>query len=279
MVNDMIIRGMAEKTRTSYTQAVAGLAKFYRRSPDQVTHEEVQAYLLHLIQERKLAWSTCNIAAQGLRFLFHVTLQHDAVAFRIPGPRQPSTLPVILSRDDVHRIVSAATDGKHHALLATTYAAGLRVGEAVRLTITDIDATRQAIRVEQGKGAKDRYTVLPPGLLAELRAYWRLYRPSAWLFPGADGERPITVWTAQHAYYGAKRRAGVTKRGGIHALRHAFATHLLEAGVDLPTIQRLLGHRSLQTTSRYLHLAEVAGIAPGSPLDLLATPTPPSPLA
>lgn len=269
MVNDMVLRGMAEKTRTSYTQAVAGLAKCYRRSPDQITHDEVQAYLLHLIQERKLAWSTCNIAVHGLRFLFHTTLGHDTVAFHIPGPRQRSKLPLILSRDEVRRILAAATDPQPHALLTTTYAAGLRVGEAVRLKITDLDGTRHTIRVEQGKGAKDRDTVLPPGLLVELRAYWRRERSAVWLFPRRDRATPLTVWQAQHIFYDAKRRAGITKRGGIHALRHATATHWLEAGVPLPTIQRLLGHRSLQATARYLHLAQVAGIAPGSPLDLL----------
>jgi site-specific recombinase XerD len=269
MVNDMILRGMAEKTRTAYTQAVAGLAKFYRRSPDQITHDDVQAYLLHLIQERKLAWSTCNIAVHGLRFFFHVTLQHDPVTFTIPGPRQPSKLPLILSRDDVRRICAAASDPQPHALLMTTYAAGLRVGEAVRLKVTDLDATRPTIRVEQGKGAKDRDTVLPPGLLAALRAYWRHDRPDEWLFPRRDGVSPLTVWQAQHFFYDAKRRAGITKRGGIHGLRHACATHWLEAGVPLPTIQRLLGHRSLQATARYLHLAQVAGITPGSPLDLI----------
>jgi site-specific recombinase XerD len=279
MVNDMIVRGMAEKTRTSYTQAVAGLAKFYRRSPDQITHEDVQAYLLYLIQERKLAWSTCNIAVHGLRFFFHVTLQHDAVAFTIPGPRQRSKLPEILSREEVQRLLAAARDGQPRALLMTTYAAGLRVSEAVHLKVTDLDATRQTIRVEQGKGAIDRYTVLPPSLVTALRAYWRRARPAGWLFPARKGDHPLTVWCAQHAFYDAKRRAQIRKRGGIHSLRHCFATHLLEAGVDLPTIQRLLGHRSLQTTSRYLHLAEVAGIAPGSPLDLLAIPRPSSPSA
>ncbi len=276
MVNDLILRGMAEKTQKAYTQAVAGLARFYRRSPDQITHDEVQAYLLHLIQERKLAWSTCKIAVHGLRFFFHVTLQHDAVAFTIPGPRRRSKLPELLSREDVHRILTAALDGQPRALLMTTYAAGLRVSEAVRLKVTDLDATRQTIRVDQGKGATDRYTVLPPTLLAELRAYWRRYRPSEWLFPRREGTSPLTVWQAQHAFYKAKRCAHIRKRGGIHALRHAFSTHLLEAGVDLPTIQRLLGHRSLQTTSRYLHLVQVTRITPGSPLDLLATaPRPP----
>jgi integrase/recombinase XerD len=269
MVNDMLLRGMADKTRTSYTQAVAGLGKFYRRSPDQITPDEVQAYLLHLIQERKLAWSTCKIAVCALRFLFHTTLRHDAVAFHIPGPRQRSKLPLILSRDEVRRILAAATDHQPHALLTTTYAAGLRVGEAVRLKITDLDGPRHTIRVEQGKGAKDRDTVLPPGLLVELRAYWRHERSAVWLFPRRDRATPLTVWQAQHMFYDAKRRAGITKRGGIHALRHAAATHWLEAGVPLPTIQRLLGHRSLQATARYLHLAQVAGVAPGSPLDLL----------
>ena len=167
MVNDMMLRGMAEKTRQSYTQAVAGLAKFYRRSPDQISHEEVQTYLLHLIRERKLAWSTCSIAVHGLRFWFHMTLGHDAVAFSIPSPRQPSKLPLILSREEVRRLVAAATDRQPHALLMTTYAAALRVSEAVRLKITDLDATRQTIRVAHAKGAKDHDTVLPPGLLAE----------------------------------------------------------------------------------------------------------------
>ena len=275
MVNDMILRGMAEKTRTAYTQAVAGLAKFYRRSPDQITHDDVQAYLLHLIQERKLAWSTCKIAVCALRFLFHATLGHDTVAVHIPGPRQRAKLPLILSRDEVRRILAAATDRQAHALLTTTYAAGLRVGEAVRLKITDLDGTRHTIRVEQGKGAKDRDTVLPPGLLVELRAYWRHERSAVWLFPRRDHVSPLSVWQAQHSFYDAKRRAGITKRGGIHALRHATATHWLEAGVPLPTIQRLLGHRSLQATARYLHLAQVAGGAPGSPLDLLDRFDPP----
>ena len=223
MVNDMVLRGMAEKTRQSYTQAVAGLAKFYRRSPDQISHDEVQTYLLHLIQERKLAWSTCSIAVHGLRFFFHITLGHDAVAFSIPSPRQPSKLPLILSREEVRRLVAAATDRQPHALLMTTYTAALRVSEVVRLNITDLDATRQTIRVEQAKGAKDHDTVLPPGLLAELRAYWRHARPPVWLFPRCDGASPLTVWQAQHVFYKAKRRAGITKRGGIHSLRSVSA--------------------------------------------------------
>ena len=275
MVNDMILRGMAEKTRKAYTHAVAGLAKFYRRPPDQITHHDVQVYLLHLIQERKLSWNTCKIAVCALRFFFHTTLGHDTVAFHIPGSRQRSTLPRIVSRDEVARILAAATDRQAHALLTTTYAAGLRVSEAVRLKITDLDATRQTIRVEQGKGAKDRDTVLPPGLLAELRAYWRHERSAVWLFPRRDSAAPLRVWQAQHRFYEAKRRAGITKRGGIHALRHAAATHWLEASVPLPTIQRLLGHRSLQATARYLHLAQVAGVAPGAPLDLLDRLDPP----
>ena len=182
MVNDMMLRGMAEKTLKSYTQAVASLAKYYRRSPDQISHEEVQTYLLHLMQERKLAWSTCSMAVHGLRFFFHTTLGHDAVAFSIPSPRQPSKLPLILSREEVQRLVAAATDRQPHALRMTTYAAGLRVSEAVRLKITDLDAARQTIRVELGKGAKDH----------SRRACWRSYartggtrgRPCG-CFPGA----------------------------------------------------------------------------------------------
>jgi len=276
---DMVLRGMAVKTREAYLAAVVGLVRFYRRSPDQISDTEVQTYLLHLIQERKRAWSTCNIAVHGLRFFYHVTLKRDRTTFSIPAPRQPAKVPHILSTDDVRRILAATSNLKHHAMLATTYAAGLRVNELVHLRVTDIDSARMTIRVEQGKGAKDRYTLLSVRLLDELRTYWRQERPRTWLFAGQRTDQPMDPSGIQRAYTAAKRRAGVTKRGGIHGLRHAFATHLLEAGVDVPTIQRLLGHRALSTTSRYFHLAHPTLLAHRSPLDLLDSPSTGSPAA
>jgi len=277
MDQDMVLRGMSERTREAYLGAVRGLARYYRRPPDQITAEEVQAYLLELLQVRKRAWSTVNIAVHGLRFLYHVTLKRDAMTFSIPSGHAPATLPHILSTDDVRRILAATPNVRHHAMLATTYAAGLRVNELVHLRVADIDSARMTIRVEQGKGRKDRYTLLSRRLLDELRAYWRQDRPRPWLFAVPGTSHPPDVSGIQRAYRTAKRRAGVSKRGGIHGLRHAFATHLLEAGVDVPTIQRLLGHRALSTTARYFHLTQPAVLAHRSPLDLLdgcATPTP-----
>jgi site-specific recombinase XerD len=275
MDNDMLVRGFAERTRETYLAAVTRLARHYRRAPDQLSLQEVQAYLVHMLREEKLAWSTCNIAVQAFRFLYHTTLGRPAPTFTIPGPKQPKTLPVILSQDEVRRVIASAANRKQRALLAATYGAGLRVSEVVRLKLEDIDAQRMSLRVEQGKGAKDRDTLLSPRLLEELRAYWRAYRPTRWLFPARDGQRPMDVTTAQKFYYAAKGRAGLTKRGGIHALRHAFATHLLEAGTDLHTIQRLLGHGDIRTTMRYFHLARRTVLGTTSPLEWLDRATPP----
>ena len=276
MTDDMVVRRMAEKTQEAYLGAVAGVARFYRRSPDQLTDEEVQAYLLHLIRDRKRAWSTCHIVVHGLRFFYHVTLKRDRTTFSIPAGRQPSILPDILSRDEVQRLIAATRTRKQRALLTTAYATGLRSNELVHLKLTDLDAARGMIRVEQGKGAKDRYTILSPRLLDELRAFWTIGRPRVWLFPARDGQHPMDTSTIGKAYTEAKQRAGIHKRGGVHALRHAFATHLLEMGVDLHTIQRLLGHRSIQTTMRYLHVAQCSLMVHGAPVELLSFPSPPA---
>jgi site-specific recombinase XerD len=250
------------------------LARFYRRSPDQITEGEVQAYLLHLIRERKRAWNTCNIVVHGLRFFYHVTLKRERPTFSIPAGRQPARLPEILSREEIQRLIAATNSPKEHALVATAYATGLRVKELVHVKLTDLDAARGTIRVEQGKGATDRYTILSPCLVKELRTYWTRTRPPVWLFPGRTGQQPLHTSSVGKAYTAAKRRAGITKRGGIHALRHAFATHLLEMGVDLPTIQRLLGHTSIQTTMRYhLHVARTALTLHGAPIELLSFPS------
>jgi len=271
MHHDMLVRGLAESTRESYLAAVAGLAKFYHRSPDRLAQREVEVYLVHLAEERKLAWNTRSLITNGLRFFYHTTLGRQRMDFAIPRAKAPAKLPEILSREEVARILSRPANRKHRVLLMTGYATGLRVSELVRLRVSDLDSDRMTIRVEQGKGGQDRYTLLSPRLLEELRAYWRGARPQPWLFPSQRGSRPVSISCAQRVYERAKREAGVRKRGGIHALRHAFATHLLEAGTDLHTIQRLLGHRHLGTTMRYFHLAQKTLAERPSPLDLLPT--------
>ena len=276
MDEDMVVRGMAARTRESYLAAVTGLAKHYRRSPDQISDEEVQAYLLHLIRDRHRSWNTCHIVVHGLRFLFHTTLKRDRTTFTIPSMRQPGKLPMILSREDVQRVIAHTVNVKHRTMLLTTYAAGLRLNEVIHLRVTDLDSARMTIRVEQGKGGKDRYTVLSAHLLEALRAYWKATRPTPpWLFPSARRPQPIDPSALQRAYQIAKRQAGITKPGGIHGLRHAFATHLLEGGVDIHTIQRLLGHGHISTTTRYFQLTRHTEMGAGSPLDLLARFTPP----
>jgi integrase/recombinase XerD len=264
---------MAERTRETYLSAVAAMAKFYRRSPDEVNEVEVQRYLLHLIEERKLAWSSCNIAVNALKFCYHVTLKHPQAQFEIPRPRQPQKLPQILAREEVARLIELTANPKHRAMLMTTYGAGLRVSELCHLKVSDIDSARMTIRVEQGKGAKDRYTLLSARLLRELRRYWVGQRPRHWLFCATcDVAQPISTTTAQKIFYAAKRRAAITKDCGIHGLRHAFATHLLEAGVDIHTIQRLMGHGHISSTLRYFHLAHKHLAATTSPLELLEHP-------
>ena len=271
MHHDLVVRGYSERTQKSYTAAVVGLAKYYRRSPDRLTQREVEVYLVHLTEERKLAWNTRSLVTNGLRFFYHTTLGRKQMDFSIPRPKAPAKLPEILSREEVARILSQPKNLKHRVLLMTAYGAGLRVSELVRLRVRDLDSDRMTIRVEQGKGAQDRYTLLSPRLLEELRTYWRSTRPQRWLFPSQRRSEPISICCAQRVYGQAKREAAVHKQGGIHALRHAFATHLLESGTDLHTIQRLLGHRHLGTTMRYFHLAQKTLADRSSPLDLLPT--------
>lgn len=274
MEQDLILRGLTENTQRAYLGAVTGLARYYRRPPDQLTDAEVRAYLLHLIRERKLALSSCHLAAHGLRFFYRVTLQRSWDGMHIPVPKPEHKRPAILSREAVARLFEVTPNRKHRALLRTTYAAGLRVSEVVRLRLCNLDSQRMLIRVEGGKGRKDRDTILSPGLLTELRAYWQQYRPPLWLFPNRhDPKRPLNRGSASKIYGAAKARASITKAGGIHALRHAFATHLLEAGIDVLRIRELLGHQNLKTTANYLHLAHGGMARIRSALDLLQAPT------
>ncbi len=273
MIRDMTVRGFSPSTHESYIGAVRGLARHYRRPPDQLSADEVQAYLAHMITERKLSWSTRNIAACAFRFLYHVTLGHEAVEFEVPVVKQSQRLPEILSRDEVSRLIESPPNPKHQLLLATIYSAGLRVSEAVRLRVSDVDRSRMTLRIEQGKGRKDRVVPLSRRLLQQIEAYWQEHPPRRpCLFPNRQGTRAIGVSVAQKVFMMAKLRTGIRKRGGIHSLRHAFATHLIESGANVPTVQRLLGHRSVSTTMRYFHLSEALLETIRSPLDLLESP-------
>ena len=271
MIRELELHRKSPRTIEAYVAAVAQLALHLGRSPDRITVEEIRDYLHYLITERKQAFSSCNQKLAGIRFFYKHVLRRGDFDLRVPAKRS-GRLPAPLSREEIARLLAVAVHPKHRVLLMTAYAAGLRVSELVHLKPQDIHSERMLIRVEQGKGRKDRYTLLSPRLLQELRSYWSLFRPTLWLFPGRDGSRPIDATSAQKVYYAAKERAKITRGHGIHCLRHSFATHLLEAGVNLPTIQRLMGHTSLATTARYLHVTSqhLAGVA--SPLDLLRAP-------
>ena len=254
MIREMQLRRLAASTQEAYLRAVSGLAGYHGRSPEGIGDEGVKDYLLHLMTERQLKWPTVNVVASAIRFLYVETLGRLDMSRAIPPRRTPRQLPEILSAEEIERLFAATPNLKHRALLVTAYAAGLRGGELVNLKIADIDGSRMMIRVRQGKGAKDRYTILSPRLLRDLRAYWREYRPADWLFPGVRAGRPLTTRSVRNVYHGARKKAGITKRGGVHTLRHCFATHMLEAGVDIRTIQVLMGHDSIRTTTGYLQL-------------------------
>lgn len=271
----MVLRGFAVRTREAYLSCVTALARHYRHPPDQLGADQLQAYLLHLITEKKLAYASVNQAACAFRFLFERVLNRPNARFDIPMAKVPKRLPQILSRAEVARLIDAARTLRGRTLLMTTYAAGLRVSEVCALQVADIESApdRMCLKVRQGKGGQDRYTLLSPRLLDTLRAYWRVSRPGRWLFPNPAGSAPIDATTAQRIYCAARDAAGIRPEGGIHTLRHCFATHLLEAGVDLPTLQRLLGHGHVSTTMRYLHLAHSHVTGATSPLELLDLPT------
>jgi site-specific recombinase XerD len=258
MIHEMVLRGLAPNTQRAYLQAVTQLARHYGRSPDRISKREIKAYLLYLHQDAHRSTSTCNVAAAAMRFLYHRTLGRSHTGFEIPFARRPKKLPQVLSREEVARLLSRTRFRKHRVLFLVAYSAGLRVSEIVKLHPSDIDSERMVIRVEQGKGSKDRLAALSPRLLQELRAYWRREQPGEYLFPSPSRPGPLCAAALKHAFGRAKQRAKIDKPGGIHLLRHAFATHMLEAGVDLHTLQRLLGHGSIRATARYLHLMEPA---------------------
>jgi site-specific recombinase XerD len=232
----------------------------------------IQDYLFHLLQERKLTWSSCNVIVNGLRFFYTKVLGIDSETLSIPPQKKVKQLPEVLSTEEVETLLGAASNQKHRTLLMSTYAAGLRVSEVVNLKLMDIDSKRMMIRVQQGKGNKDRYTILSKRLLEELRIYYKRYRLSEWLFSGRKPEHPMPKSTAAAIYYNVKDKAGIKKGKGIHTLRHCFATHMLEAGVDIRTIQVLMGHSSIMTTVVYLKVTRKQISSIQSPLDSLNIP-------
>ena len=269
MSEAMALRGFASKTRSAYLSWVRRLVQFCRVVPDQLTTEQVRAFLLHLTQERKLSFSTFNQALNAVRFFFLEVLHRPFVIEGLHYQKPPRRLPVVMNDGEMSRLLAAAESLRDRALLETAYATGMRVGEVTRLLITDLDSGRMAIRVDQGKGRKDRYLMLSQSLLLTLRAYWRESKPRVFLFPGEGGNKPLCVSAAQKVFNKAKARAGISKPVSFHTIRHSFATHLLEDGVNVRKIQALLGHRSLHTTERYTHVSENYLHEMRSPLDRL----------
>lgn len=270
MIEEIRLRNFSVRTEQSYVSAMAGLVKYYRQSPDQLSQEQIRAYLLHL-KERGLSPSSRNVAISGLKFFYHQILGWNEKQLFIPPRKRTWALPEVLSQKEVERLLLAPEKLRDRCLLMTAYATGLRVSELVRLKVSAIDSERMMVRVEQGKGRKDRYTILSQRLLTELRSYWKQHRSPTYLFPNAKGN-PISIDYAQKTYNRAKQKAQIHKGRGIHTLRHCFATHLLEAGVDLRTIQTLLGHNSLTSTERYLQIRQHKLMTTANPLDLLRFP-------
>jgi site-specific recombinase XerD len=271
MTADLRIRNYAPDTQKAYVDHVAKFAQYFGKSPEHLGPEHVREYQIHLLERQRVSYSEFNRAVCGLRFVYKVTLGRVWMIERIPFPRTAKKLPVVLSHEEVYRLFGVISNLKHRAMLMTTYASGPRLSELTHLRVEDIDSERGVIRIHQGKGRKDRYTLLPASLLEVLRTYWRAYRPADWLFPGRDPNRPICRDTVEEVCRKFRKLAGIRKRVTPHILRHSFATHLLEAGTDLRTIQILLGHRSLSTTAIYLHVSSKTIRSTTSPLDLLKT--------
>ena len=252
-IDDMRLRNYSPATIEAYVDGVARFARHFGRSPDQLGPEEVRAYQLEML-EQQFSWSTFNQTVSALRLFCRITLGRPEHILMIPYGKRPKTLPSVLSPEEVVQFLDAARPGRDRVLFQTAYACGLRLSELINLQVRDIDSKRMLVLVRQGKGRKDRLTPLSPRLLDELRAYWRVRQPRPWLFPGASASSPLCPGTVQRYCKEVVRRAGFTKPVTMHTLRHSFATHMLEAGVDLLTLQAMMGHRSLKTTMGYLHL-------------------------
>ena len=257
------------RTHQSYLTAVTDLARYYKRSPDTLRVAELQDYFLYLVKERELSGASCRLFLNGIRFLYLQVLGWDEFDVTIHIPKRPQRIPELLSRQEVARILDTCQNEKHRVMLSTCYACGLRVSELVAIQIRQIDHDRQVIRIEQAKGAKDREVMLSESLWLLLQAYQKSYRPCRFLFYAQHTEHAVSIATAQKVFQRSKQRAGIDKVGGIHSLRHAYATHQLEAGMPVHQLQRLLGHNSLQSTMRYIHW--LPQTRQGAGMDLLAS--------
>jgi site-specific recombinase XerD len=278
MQGDMELRGFTKPTQQTYLREVRKFEEHFNKPAEELGEKEIKEYLLHAVRDRKISQSTLKQYYSGLRFLYKITLKREWVVDKIPYPKQTTKLPVILDKQEVQSLLSTTENIKHKAILMVTYSAGLRVSETTHLAVSDIDSTRMLIHIRQGKGGRDRYSLLSHVALETLRRYWKEYRPTTWLFPGQEAGKPLSHSSMQQIFMSAKKKAGITKPVSIHSLRHSFATHLLEAGTDLHYIQLLLGHASPKTTTIYLHVSKhnLARIA--SPLDIEHTPDNPQTL-
>ena len=259
MIEDMQLRGFAERTQEAYLSAVRQLAKHYRKPPDQIDEEELRQYFLFLKNEKHAARNTCTIALCGIKFFFERTLGREWKTFDFLRPQKEKKLPVVLSVEEVSRILKCVRLYHYRVCLTTIYACGLRLLEGTRLQVSDIDGQRKMLHIRQAKGNKDRYVPLPEACLNMLRHYWCFHRNPLWLFPSPhDRMKPIQESSLQKAFRAAVRESGVLKKATIHTLRHSYATHLLEAGLNLRIIQAYLGHASPATTAIYTHLTQTS---------------------
>jgi len=253
--NEMVLRGFSKRTIESYTSAVKSLAYFYNRSPERISEVEIRQYLLFLADEKGVKPTTSNLMLAAFKFFYAVVLGDDSFIHRIPYRKKEKRLPVFLNRTELSKLFQCTSNPKHRMMLMTAYATGVRSSELVRLKLEDIDSTEMTVRVNQGKGKKDRFTLLPKHLLNELRVYYRLYRPSNWLFYSTHVNSHLSRDSASRMFRKSKQLAQIKKPGGIHTLRHSFATHMLEKGTDLRKLQLMMGHKSISTTAIYLHIA------------------------
>lgn len=268
MIDDMTVRNLSPSTQRSYIYAIARFSRYFACSPDRLGAEEVRAYQLHLVEQGR-SWTHINPVSCALRFFFRVTLGREETVEHIVSGKEPRKLPFVLSPEEITRFLQAVPGLRNRVAMITAYSAGLRVSEVARLKVSDIDSQRMVLRIEQGKGGKDRYVMLSPQLLAILRSYWKQATPARWLFPGRDGSEPVDTETLHAACRVAVRDSGLAKPVSVHTLRHSFATHLLEQGVDIHVIQDLLGHRNIASTTRYARVAINTIRQIQSPLELL----------
>jgi len=272
MLLDLQLSGAKPSTQRTYLREAENLAKYFHKSPEQLGENELKAYMLYLMKERHLSEGTFRFYVAALKFLYRRTLKREWAVEKIRSPRAKRKLPVVLDLSEVESLFSVTKNLKHKAILMMTYGSGLRVSETASLKLTDIDSKRMMVRITQGKGGKDRYSILSQTALEQLRYYWHKYRPREWLFEGAKKDEPITTHSIQLMFYAARKRAGITKPASVHTLRHSFATHLIEAGTSLHHVQMLLGHRSPTTTTVYLHVSRLNLAQVISPLDRAAKP-------